>query len=96
MIFELTETTGPRASEVPESALAELREAGVRIAIDDFAHSPLTALQRMEIDMLKVDHEVVAAARRPEGELMLRAVVQLAHHGAPRRLEFVVFGDDGD
>jgi diguanylate cyclase (GGDEF)-like protein/PAS domain S-box-containing protein len=80
LVFELTETTAPRTSEVPGRALAELRDAGIRVAIDDFANSPLTALQRMEVDMLKIDRSLVADASGPEGELMLRAIIQLAHN----------------
>jgi diguanylate cyclase (GGDEF)-like protein/PAS domain S-box-containing protein len=79
-VFELTEAVGQRSSEVPERALVELRDAGVRIAIDDFAHSPLSALQRMEVDMLKIDRSMVLAADTVEGELMLRAIIQLAHN----------------
>lgn len=79
-VFELTETREGRSPEAPERALTELRAAGIRIAIDDFAHSPLTALQQMEVDILKVDRSMVAAAGTVEGEMMLRAVVQLAHN----------------
>lgn len=78
-VFELTEVRGPRTIEVPQRALMDLRDAGVRVAIDNFAHSPLTSLQRMEVDVLKIDRELVSAADKPEGELLLAAVIQLAH-----------------
>jgi EAL domain-containing protein (putative c-di-GMP-specific phosphodiesterase class I) len=52
----------------------------VRIAIDDFAHAPLTSLQSMEVDMLKIDGGLIAASESSEGELMLKAIVQLAHN----------------
>jgi diguanylate cyclase (GGDEF)-like protein len=80
LVFELTETKDQHSAEAPAGALVELRSAGIRIAIDDFAHAPLTSLQRMEVDMLKLDGGLVAASETPEGELMLRAIIQLAHN----------------
>jgi diguanylate cyclase (GGDEF)-like protein/PAS domain S-box-containing protein len=80
LVFDLTETRTQHSAEAPAGALAELRAAGIRIAIDDFAHAPLTALQQMDVDMLKIDRGLVAAADSPEGELMLRAITQLAHN----------------
>jgi EAL domain-containing protein (putative c-di-GMP-specific phosphodiesterase class I) len=77
-VFELTEKTNPRTAEAPERELEALRGAGVRIAIDDFAHSPLSALQRLDVDILKIDRSVIQAASTPAGETMLRAVIQLA------------------
>ena len=79
-IFELTENTNPRTGDAPGMALGALREAGVKVAIDDFAHSPLSALQRLDVDMLKIDTDVVAASVTPAGETMLRAVIQLARN----------------
>jgi EAL domain-containing protein (putative c-di-GMP-specific phosphodiesterase class I) len=80
MVFEIAESRGHHMAEVPGPALVELREAGVRIAIDDFAQAPLAALQQMEVDMLKLDGGLTAASDSPEGELMLKAIIQLAHN----------------
>jgi diguanylate cyclase (GGDEF)-like protein/PAS domain S-box-containing protein len=80
LVFELTESRGHHSADAPGAALVELRDAGVRIAIDDFAHAPLTSLQRMEVDMLKLGSGLIAASESPEGELMLRAIIQLAHN----------------
>jgi diguanylate cyclase (GGDEF)-like protein/PAS domain S-box-containing protein len=80
IVFELTEAKAQHSAEAPAGALAELRDAGIRVAIDDFAHASLTSLQRMEVDMLKIDPELVAASGGGEGELMLRAIIQLAHN----------------
>jgi EAL domain-containing protein (putative c-di-GMP-specific phosphodiesterase class I) len=80
LVFELTETGASHSADVPAAALSELRAAGIRIAIDDFAHAPLTTLQQMDVDMLKIDRALIASAATPEGELMLRAITQLAHN----------------
>jgi diguanylate cyclase (GGDEF)-like protein/PAS domain S-box-containing protein len=79
-VFELTEARAQHSGDAPAAALAELRGAGVRIAIDDFAHAPLTSLQSMDVDMLKIDSRLIAAAESSEGELMLKAIIQLAHN----------------
>jgi diguanylate cyclase (GGDEF)-like protein len=79
-VFELTESKAQSSGEAPAAALAELRGAGIRIAIDDFAHAPLTALQQMEVDMLKIDGGMVAASEDSEGAVMLKAIIQLAHN----------------
>jgi EAL domain-containing protein (putative c-di-GMP-specific phosphodiesterase class I) len=34
----------------------------------------------MEVDMLKIDASVTAASDSPEGALMLKAIIQLAHN----------------
>jgi diguanylate cyclase (GGDEF)-like protein/PAS domain S-box-containing protein len=79
-VFELTEARAQHSGGVPGAALADLRAAGIRIAIDDFANAPLTSLQQMEVDMLKIDGGLIAAAESSEGELMLNAIIQLAHN----------------
>ena len=79
-VFELTESKAQSSGEAPAAALVELRGAGIRIAIDDFAHAPLTALQQMEVDMLKIDGGMVAASEEGEGAVMLKAIIQLAHN----------------
>src|SRR5690349_17944529 len=39
LVFELTETGAQHSGDVPAAALSDLRAAGIRIAIDDFAHA---------------------------------------------------------
>jgi EAL domain-containing protein (putative c-di-GMP-specific phosphodiesterase class I) len=80
LVFELRESHSHHSGDVPAGALVELRGAGIRIAIDDFADAPLTSLQAMEVDMLKIDSGLIAASESSEGELMLKAIVQLAHN----------------
>jgi diguanylate cyclase (GGDEF)-like protein/PAS domain S-box-containing protein len=80
MVFELTESRSHHSADTPSLALVDLRDAGVRIAVDDFAQAPLAALQQMEVDMLKIDGGVTAASDTPEGELLLTAIINLAHN----------------
>lgn len=89
--------------EVTESALAEdvdgaierlqaLKATGVRIAIDDFGtgYSSLSSLQRLPIDILKIDKSFVDALEgSTDGEEVVAAIIQIAH---VRRLQTVAEG----
>jgi len=57
LIAEITETTAMREPRCVEPVLEELRELGVRVAIDDFGvgYSSLGRLRDMSVDMLKID-----------------------------------------
>ena len=61
LTLELTETTLLTDGEVATERLVEARQLGVRIAIDDFGagYSSLSYLQRLPIDVLKIDRAFV-------------------------------------
>jgi diguanylate cyclase (GGDEF)-like protein/PAS domain S-box-containing protein len=79
-VFELADSGTHHSADAPGAALVQLRDGGVRIAIDDFANAPLASLQHMEVDMLKLDGSLTAASGSVEGELMVKAIIQLAHN----------------
>ncbi len=59
-----------------------LRNAGVRIALDDFGmeYSSLSTLQLLPIDTLKIDRSFVSSiATAPEARPIVQAIVSLAH-----------------
>jgi diguanylate cyclase (GGDEF)-like protein len=63
LMLELTETTLMRDAAAALDALNELKQLGVRVAIDDFGtgYASLSQLQRMPVDILKIDRSFVAA-----------------------------------
>jgi EAL domain-containing protein (putative c-di-GMP-specific phosphodiesterase class I)/GGDEF domain-containing protein len=75
--LEITETV---VMEDPERALRvikPLREAGVRLAIDDFGcgHSNLAALSKLPFDVIKIDQQFVRALER--GDSYAAGIVEM-------------------
>ena len=80
LVLEVTETELMRDVERAIAVLAEIRELGVRVAIDDFGtgYSSLSQLERLPVDILKVDREFAGAPRDPgEHSKLLRAVMEI-------------------
>jgi diguanylate cyclase (GGDEF)-like protein len=80
LTLEITETTLMRNAEETARRLRAIKDLGVRIAIDDFGtgYSSFAHLQRFPIDALKIDRSFVAQlADNPEGETLIRTLVQL-------------------
>jgi diguanylate cyclase (GGDEF)-like protein/PAS domain S-box-containing protein len=80
--LEITESAAMLNAELTIEVLAELREMGVRISIDDFGtgHASLAYLKQFPIDALKIDRSFVAdmeASR--EGLAIITAITGLAH-----------------
>ncbi len=82
VVLEVTETGLVDDVDSAGAALAGLKRLGVRIAVDDFGtgYSSLTHLIKFPIDILKIDKSFVdRVADGANGEVMVRAVVDLAH-----------------
>ncbi|MGA2130762.1 MAG: PAS domain S-box protein [Bryobacteraceae bacterium] len=80
--LELTEGVLMRDTEDSARQIADLRQLGVRISIDDFGtgFSSLSYLQRLPIDDLKIDKCFVAGMdHRTGARPLVQAIVGLAH-----------------
>jgi diguanylate cyclase (GGDEF)-like protein len=80
--LEITESGLMFSDAVATQLLSELRKEGLRVSIDDFGtgYSSLGRLQRLPVDVLKIDKtfvENIATGKR-EGALV-RAIVMMAH-----------------
>ncbi len=80
IIFEITETSVIRDFDKARAALARLRAEGAGIALDDFGtgYSSLAALNRLEIDLVKIDRSFAARLTDPAGRRLMAAVRNLA------------------
>jgi diguanylate cyclase (GGDEF)-like protein len=80
--IELTESTtlGDEASIIKE--LSAIRALGIKLLIDDFGtgYSSLSQLQRLKMDILKIDRSFLHELDRTrEGEVFVKAIISMAH-----------------
>lgn len=92
LILEITESVLMEYTDVVAGTLDQLKELGVRIAIDDFGtgYSSLARLQRLPVDILKIDRSFIAGLENGSQEwAVARAIIEL---GQSLRLETVAEG----
>ena len=79
LTLEVTESSVPDLEA--NRALVTLRDAGVRIAMDDFGagFSSLAQLARLPVDTLKIDREFVRGIETINGRLIFDSVIALAN-----------------
>ena len=80
LMLEVTETALMRCPEENARRLNAAKELGVQIAIDDFGtgYSSLAHLQKLPVDVLKIDRSFVSGLHEnPEGETLVQTLVQL-------------------
>ncbi len=82
LTLELTESLAMEDQDASIAILSHLGDLGVRLALDDFGsgYSSLRSLQRLPLDVLKVDRSLVAELGRDQrAQAILQAVVTLGH-----------------
>jgi diguanylate cyclase (GGDEF)-like protein len=83
LVLEVTEHAVATDMDELVRRLAELRKTGVRIALDDFGagYSSLTQLRTLPVDILKIDHALVAEPESRTGMAapLVDVVVRLGH-----------------
>ncbi|WP_372426924.1 putative bifunctional diguanylate cyclase/phosphodiesterase [Salinarimonas chemoclinalis] len=80
LTLEIAEAAFEARRDALAGPLAHLREAGVRIALDDFGdgRTPLVEIGRLPIDTIKIDGALVRRAHDPRERVALEALVHLA------------------
>ena len=81
LVFEAVERNRYTNIDLAAAQLTKLRNAGVRIAIDDVGdgYSSLRVATSFKPDVLKVTGDLIAALPSTEATAIIRAVVDLAH-----------------
>jgi len=82
VVLEVSEGRRPGAHSAPQETLRALREAAVRVALDDFGvgHSSLEQLYFVEPDFIKVNRFFIAGvAQDQKKKLFLSHIVTIAH-----------------
>lgn len=80
LVLELTETEMPLTGEALRTDLQSLRDAGVKIAIDDLGtgFSSLTRITALPVDVLKIDLSFVAGMENdPAAAAVVRSVLSI-------------------
>ena len=80
IVFELVETIVARETDAISEVVAKLRACGVRVALDDFGigQSTLERLQKVPVDIVKIDKQFLHMASRSERDMeILKAMVDL-------------------
>lgn len=83
LIVELTETAALHHFEENARFVSQLRELGVRVAIDDFGagYTSFRNLQMLHVDTVKIDGSYVKdLSRSPENQVFVRTLVGLARN----------------
>lgn len=83
LALEITETVLLQNLEKTSSILRELRKLGIKITIDDFGsgYASLAYLRHLPIHWIKFDRSLTQQiGLDPEGERLLRALIQLGHN----------------
>ncbi|MBO1896116.1 EAL domain-containing protein [Shewanella sp. BF02_Schw] len=83
MIIEVTENTLMDPDSPIQQQMLRLNNYGIDIAIDDFGvgYSSLAYLQRLDIDILKIDRSFIQHMETNESSIALvRAIITMAHH----------------
>ena len=81
LILEITESTSVKDSAQVRKNIIELKEYGVRIALDDFGEgfTSFYDLQKYPIDGIKLDKGLVDYILTPSGISILKAMIQVGH-----------------
>jgi len=80
--LEIAERALVDGSSAALELLRSVASRGVRLEVDDFAtgYSSVTSLQRLPVELLKVDRSVIAEMGRNDGDrAIVQAIVQLGH-----------------
>ncbi len=83
LCIELTESVFLGHQAIVDSSVAELRDLGVRIGIDEFGsgQSSLAYLKRFPLDFVKIDRSLVAGlGHNDQDTAIVRATLDLAHN----------------
>jgi diguanylate cyclase (GGDEF)-like protein len=80
--MEITESCMIGEDNVVTEELAAIEALGIKLLVDDFGtgYSSLSQLQRLDLDILKVDRAFTAQlGKGKEGEAFFKAIVSMAH-----------------
>lgn len=82
LTLEVTESGLIRSPEVAMATLGELRQRGIRLAVDDYGtgQSTLSYLKLLPVHELKIDKSFILSLSRSDSDaILVRSTIELAH-----------------
>jgi len=82
LVVEITETAAMRDIEESSRFIAQVRELGVRVALDDFGagFTSFRHLKALAVDVVKIDSSFVAGvAGNADSQLFIQSMASVAH-----------------
>jgi diguanylate cyclase (GGDEF)-like protein/PAS domain S-box-containing protein len=82
LVLEITESTLIDDVELTMGQLSELRSFGISTALDDFGtgYSSLAYVQRLPLDIIKIDKEFVQSVGEPRSQALANTIVTMARN----------------
>jgi EAL domain-containing protein (putative c-di-GMP-specific phosphodiesterase class I) len=82
MVLEITEETFFNAESTDHETMQQLVALGIRFAIDDFGtgYSNLSYLQRLPVQIIKIDHAFTQKLSSEQGKAILRGLTSIARN----------------
>ena len=82
LVLDITESTLVDDRDDAYELLRELRSDGVRIALDDYGtdRSSLASVQRLPLDMIKIDGEIVAAVEELRSNALANTIINMSRN----------------
>ena len=82
LVLEITESMLIDDPDGVAEELVGVRDLGVRVALDDFGtgYSSLAYVQRLPLDIIKIDREFVQSLGRHADDALTRTIVTMAHN----------------
>ncbi|OMQ14895.1 hypothetical protein A7K94_0213325 [Modestobacter sp. VKM Ac-2676] len=88
LCLEITETAAITDLEATAARLTQIRDLGVRLALDDFGagHSALSLLRALPLDLVKIDRSFIERVASDTADAVLVRLVVEAAHSLGRRV----------
>ncbi|MGZ4767419.1 MAG: putative bifunctional diguanylate cyclase/phosphodiesterase [Ilumatobacteraceae bacterium] len=82
LVVDITESTLSDDRDDASEQLRELRGDGIRTALDDYGtdRSSLASVQRLPLDIIKIDHEIVQSIEDPRSNALASTIINMARN----------------
>ena len=82
LVIDITESKLSDDRDDASEQLCALRADGIRTALDDYGtdRSSLASVQRLPLDIIKIDHEIVQSIEEPRSNALANTIINMARN----------------